>query len=103
MTQRIARGITRRGALKVTAAATVLPLVHIRTAGAAGKLSVGLLDHWVPKGNEIMLKQVNAWAEINKVEVQVDFLTTMGSKLQLTAAAEGLAKSGHDKIGRAHV
>ena len=45
-----------------------------------------------------MLKQVNAWAEINKVDVQVDFLTTMGSKLQLTAAAEGLAKSGHDML-----
>lgn len=63
MTQRIARGMTRRGVLAATAAA--LPLVHIRTAGAAGKLSVGLLDHWVPKGNEIMLKQVNTWAEIN--------------------------------------
>ena len=34
-----ARGITRRSALKVAAGAAALPLVHIRTAGAAGKLS----------------------------------------------------------------
>ena len=46
--------ISRRSALKLSAAATALPLVHIRTAGAAGKLSVGFWDHWVPGGNDIM-------------------------------------------------
>ena len=39
--------ITRRRAVKLAAAATALPLVHIRTAGAAGKLNLGLYDHWV--------------------------------------------------------
>ena len=34
-------GISRRKALKIGAAATALPLVHIRTAGAAGKLAIG--------------------------------------------------------------
>src|SRR6185437_1159468 len=53
------RPITRRAALRTAAAATVLPLVHIRTAGAAGKLSAGFWDHWVPKGNEAMQKQVD--------------------------------------------
>jgi hypothetical protein len=33
------RQVTRRNALKLGAAATALPLVHIRTAGAAGKQS----------------------------------------------------------------
>jgi len=90
--------VTRRNTLRMGAAAAALPLVHIRTAGAAGKLSIGLLDHWVPKGNEIMLKQINAWADKNKVEVQADFLTTMGAKLQITAAAESMAQTGHDVL-----
>ena len=51
--------MTRRNALKLGAAATTLPLVHIRTAGAAGKLSVGLWDHWIPKANDTMTRQVN--------------------------------------------
>ena len=81
-------GLSRRGVLKLGAAASALPLVHIRTAGAAGKLSIGFWDHWVPGGNEIMQNQVNAWAAQNKVEVQVDFITGNGNKLSMTGAAE---------------
>ncbi|MGD0109500.1 MAG: extracellular solute-binding protein, partial [Rhodopila sp.] len=88
--------ISRRGAVKLGAAAAALPLVHIRTAGAAGKLNIGFWDHWVPGANEVMQKHVNAWAEKNKVEVNVDFITTNGGKLQLTPAAETQAKTGHD-------
>lgn len=87
---------TRRRALKLAAVATALPLVHIRTAGAAGKLAVGFWDHWVPGGNEIMQKQVNAWAEKNKVEVSADFITGNGNKLLMTGVAESQAKTGHD-------
>ncbi|HXT78407.1 MAG TPA: ABC transporter substrate-binding protein [Acetobacteraceae bacterium] len=78
------------------AAATALPLVHIRTAGAAGKLNIGFWDHWVPGANDVMQKQVNAWAAKNKVEVQADFITSSGGKLALTPAAETQAKAGHD-------
>ena len=53
---------TRRKALKLGVAATALPLVHIRTGHAAGKLSVGFWDHWVPAGNDIMKQQVAAFA-----------------------------------------
>jgi ABC-type glycerol-3-phosphate transport system substrate-binding protein len=88
--------ISRRTALKVGAGAAALPLVRIRTAGAAGKLSIALLDHWVPDGNAAMQKQVDAWAAKNKVEVQADFITTVGNKLLMTAAAEAQAKTGHD-------
>ena len=90
------RTISRRGAVKLAAAAGALPLVHIRTAGAAGKLNIGFWDHWVPGANDIMQKQVNAWAAKNKVEVTADFITTTGGKLQLTPAAETQAKAGHD-------
>ncbi len=61
--------VTRRTALKLGAATAALPLVHIRTAGAAGKVAIGFWDHWVPGGNDVMQKQVNAWGEKNKVEV----------------------------------
>src|ERR1700742_4233039 len=88
--------ISRRTALKLGAAASALPLVHIRTAGAAGKVSIGFWDHWVPGANDAMQKQVNAWAEKNKVEVNADFITSTGNKLQLTGVAEAQAGTGHD-------
>jgi ABC-type glycerol-3-phosphate transport system substrate-binding protein len=88
--------MTRRNALKLGAAATTLPLVHIRSAGAAGKLSVGFWDHWIPKANDTMTRQVNTWAEQNKVEVSIDYITSNGFKIQVTQAAEAQAKTGHD-------
>lgn len=90
--------VSRRKALKVGAAAAALPLVHIRTAGAAGKVSIFFWDHWVPAGNEVMKKQVAAFAEKNKVEVQADFITSMGNQTLLTINAEAQAKRGHDVI-----
>jgi ABC-type glycerol-3-phosphate transport system substrate-binding protein len=87
------RSVTRRAVLGAGAA---LPLVHVSTAGAAGKLSLALWDHWVPAGNDAMQKLVNAWAEKNKVEVQLDFLTAIGNKIMITMAAEAQAKTGHD-------
>ncbi|HYZ21466.1 MAG TPA: extracellular solute-binding protein [Rhodopila sp.] len=88
--------MTRRQAMRLGAAAGALPLVNISTAGAAGRVSLALWDHWVPAGNDAMRKVVNAWAEKNKVEVQLDFLTAVGNKINLTMAAEAQAKTGHD-------
>ncbi len=91
-------GMTRRRALLTGAAITALPLVHIRTAGAAGKLNIGFWDHWVPGANEVMKKQVADWAGKNKVDVEPDFITSSGNKLQLTGVAEATAKAGHDAL-----
>jgi ABC-type glycerol-3-phosphate transport system substrate-binding protein len=88
--------LSRRKALRLGAAATTLPLVHIRTAGAAGKLNVAFWDHWVPAGNDAMRKLLAAWSEQSKVEVQADFLTAIGNKIDITMAAEAQAKTGHD-------
>jgi ABC-type glycerol-3-phosphate transport system substrate-binding protein len=88
--------VSRRKAVKLGAAAAALPLVHIRTAGAAGSLNIGFWDHWVPGANAVMQKQVSAWADKNKVEVNADFITSSGGKLALTPAAETQAKTGHD-------
>ena len=76
------RHVSRRSAFKLGAAAAALPLVHIRTAGAAGKLTLGFWDHWIPKANDTMNKQVNAWAEKNKVEVMIDYITSNGFKFR---------------------
>ena len=36
------------------------------------------------------------WADQNKVEVSIDFITSNGFKIQVTQAAEAQAKTGHD-------
>ena len=88
--------VTRRRALKLAALSTALPLVHIRTGRAAGKVSIAFWDHWVPSGNVVMRKQVDAWAAKNQVEVQADFITAVGQKNISTIAAETQARTGHD-------
>ncbi|HQT76900.1 MAG: ABC transporter substrate-binding protein [Rhodospirillales bacterium 20-64-7] len=88
--------VTRRQALRAGATAAALPLVHISTAGAAGRLRLALWDHWVPAGNAAMTKVVDAWAQKNKVQVELDFLTAIGNKINITMAAEAQARTGHD-------
>lgn len=88
--------VSRRKALALGAAAVALPLVHIRTAGAAGRLSVGFWDHWVPGGNDAMRAMVAKWANQTKTDVSIDFITSVGNKNLLTIAAESQAGTGHD-------
>ena len=90
--------VSRRTALKLGVASAALPLVHIRTGRAAGKLSVGFWDHWVPSGNAMLKQQCDAWAAKNQVEVNLDFITSVGNKLVLTQAAEAQAGTGHDAL-----
>ena len=92
--------MTRRRFVAGTAsvASTFVAAPFVRTAHAAGKLSIGMWDHWVPGGNQAFTDLVKEWSEKEKVEVQVDFITSQGNKLLLTIAAEAQAKSGHDII-----
>src|SRR6266568_8533866 len=91
-------GITRRSAIKTAALATtaLIAAPYVRGAHAAGKLSVGFWDHWVPNANNATEKAVKEWAEKEKVDVTIDFITSQGNKLLLTTAAEAQAGSGHD-------
>jgi hypothetical protein len=89
---------TRRSALKLAGAATALPLVHIRNAGAAGRLKVAFSDSLSPGATEALRKAVERWAGQNKVAVQVDFLSVTTHQRALTEAEEAQAKSGHDII-----
>ena len=91
-------GMTRRTALKTAALATtaIIAAPYIRGAHAAGKLTVGFWDHWVPGANKASQDLCAEWGEKNKVDVKVDYITSQGFKNLLTIAAEAQAKSGHD-------
>ena len=92
--------VNRRRFVAGTAAASaaLVAAPFVRSANAAGKLSVGFWDHWVPGANKAVEALVKEWADKNKVEVQMDFITSQGNKLLLTTAAESQAKSGHDVL-----
>src|SRR6266481_7340372 len=90
--------LTRRSLLQSTALAAV-GAPFVRGANAAGKLSIGFWDHWVPGANDMLTKLCREWADREKVEITIDFITSQGDKLMLTGAAEEQARSGHDILG----
>ena len=81
-----------KSAAKVSAAVISAPFVH--TSHAAGSLSVGLWDHWVPGANQATTDLINQWAAKEKVDVKIDYITSQGNKLLLTTAAEAQANRG---------
>ncbi len=91
---KIARRRFVAGTAVASAAFVAAPFV--RGAHAAGKLTLALWDHWVPNANNATKALIDEWAAKEKVEVNIDFITSQGNKLLLTGAAEAQAKSGHD-------
>jgi Bacterial extracellular solute-binding protein len=92
------KGTTRRKLLKGAAAATVAAITapYVRGVHAAGKLSLGLWDHWVPGATATLRKLCEEWAAKNHVEINLDFITSQGDKDLLTGSAEAQARAGHD-------
>jgi len=93
--------LTRRTLLQTAAAAagvTALNAPFVSGANAAGRLSCGFWDHWVPTALDPMRKICQEWADKNKVDLNIDFITSNGDKLLLTIAAEAQARSGHDLL-----
>jgi ABC-type glycerol-3-phosphate transport system substrate-binding protein len=86
----------RRRFLSASAAALAAPYVH--TSRAAGTLTVGFWDHWVPGANEGLTKLCNDWAAKEKVDLKIDYITSQGNKLLLTISSEAQARSGHDML-----
>ncbi len=88
----------RRRFLKTTAAASAAAVAapYIRTSYAAGSLSIGFWDHWVPNANDALTKLCMDWGKKEKVDVKIDYITSQGNKNMLTIVAESQAKSGHD-------
>ena len=95
--------LSRRKFLARTALATTAAVAapYVRGAHAAGRLSMGYWDHWVPGANDVMRKLCMEWAEKEKVDLQLDFITSQGEKLRMTIVAEGQAKTGHDVLSMA--
>jgi ABC-type glycerol-3-phosphate transport system substrate-binding protein len=94
----VSKSVSRRRFVAGTAALSTafVAAPFVRGAYAAGKLSLGFWDHWVPNANNATETLIKEWAEKEKVEVVIDFITGQGNKLLLTTAAEAQAKSGHD-------
>ena len=94
------RKVSRRRFVAGTAALSTAMVAapFVRGAYAAGKLSLGLWDHWVPGANKTSEALIKEWAAKEKVDVTIDYITSQGNKLLLTTAAESQAKSGHDVL-----
>src|SRR5258708_12081513 len=92
--------LSRRQFVAATAlsSAALITAPYIRTANAAGKLSMGLWDHWVPGANKASTDLINEWAAKEKVEVSIDYIPSQGNKTLLTIAAAAQAKSAHDLL-----
>lgn len=88
--------LSRRRLMAATALASVVGAPFVRSARAAGSLTVGLWDHWVPGANDVQSAIIKEWADREKVDVKVEYITSQGNKLLITLSAEAQAKSGHD-------
>ena len=88
--------LSRRRLVAGSAAIGLVAAPFVRSANAAGTLTIGLWDHWVPGANEVQSAIIKEWADKEKVDVKVDYITSQGNKLLLTLSAEAQARSGHD-------
>ena len=94
----ISHSPTRRNILKSAALGSVAAIAapYVKDSYAAGSLSLGVWDHWVPGANNTLTKLCNEWGAKNNCEVKIDYITSQGEKDKLTAAAEAQAGTGHD-------
>ncbi|MBN9267541.1 MAG: twin-arginine translocation signal domain-containing protein, partial [Hyphomicrobium sp.] len=61
--------ISRRRFIAGTAAtAAAITAPYVSTSYAAGSLSLGMWDHWVPGGNKIFDQIAQEWAAKEKVD-----------------------------------
>ena len=88
--------LTRRTLLGTAAAATAMSAPYVRGAFAAGKITCGFWDHWVPGANDTLTKLCKQWGDQEKVDVSLDYITSQGDKNLLTISAESQSRSGHD-------
>ncbi len=87
------RTVLRAGVAGATASVLAAPAVHGQPRTT---LRCGFWDHWVPAGNGIMRELCAEWGQRNRVEVQIDFITSVGNQNLLTIAAQAQSRSGHD-------
>src|SRR5919201_2014930 len=68
--------MTRRRFLTMAATSALIAAPYVRGAHAAGKLSVGFWDHWVPGANSASQALCEEWGAREKVEVSIDYITS---------------------------
>ena len=84
--------LTRRHFIRTTAASTaVVAMPYVRGSHAAGKLSIGFWDHWVPGANDTSRALVEEMGREEK-STSDRLITSQGNKLLLTIAAEAQAR-----------
>ena len=88
------RNVLRSGAGVLAAGTLAAPMVHAQAT--AGTLRCGFWDHWVPAGNGIMRELCKEWGDRNRVDVQVDFVTSNGNQILLTINAQAQSRTGYD-------
>ena len=42
---------------------------------------MGVWDHWIPGSNAALEATLQKWGEANGVEIEVDFISSVGNKL----------------------
>ena len=74
------RNPTRRSVLKKSALSSVAAIAapYVRTAYAAGTLTLACWDHWVPGANKTLSALCEEWGAKNNVEVKFDYITSQG-------------------------
>src|SRR5438270_14037486 len=88
--------LSRREVVAGSVAVGLVAAPFVRSANAAGTLTIGLWDHWVPGANDVQTAIIKEWSDREKVEVKIDYITSQGNKLLLTLQAEAQSGSGHD-------
>ena len=62
--------LSRRQVVAGGAAVGLVAAPFVRSANAAGTLTIGLWDHWVPGANDVQSAIIKEWADKEKVDVQ---------------------------------
>ncbi len=96
MTRRHSIGRRRFIGTATAVAAVAIAAPYVKTTHSAGQLALGVQDHWIPGVNDVVARICNDWGRANNVGISVDFITSVGNKLALTAQAEARAGIGHD-------
>ncbi len=93
-----AKGFTRRQALLGSAglAAGTLSAPAVFGQATGGTLRCGFWDHWVPAGNTILRELCAEWGRANRVDVNLDFVTSNGNQILLTINAQAQSRTGYD-------
>jgi ABC-type glycerol-3-phosphate transport system substrate-binding protein len=94
MTEMKRRTLLRSGAGVAAAGILSAPMVHAQ--GTGGTLRCGFWDHWVPNGNVIMRQLCAEWGQANRVDVQMDTVTSNGNQILLTINAQAQSRTGYD-------